>query len=130
MDTLASRFFVASPSDEGDESRTSILDEAKSFVAKYSTSVNATESKNAAANYYLKVMGKTMAKSDYIEQETKRLANLIKKHVEGTSALASAKFDDVKRRANILAAFAKREMSEKSAEAAKKITKGVDHSEL
>lgn len=132
MDTLASRFFVASPTSTGgkDEDRASILEEAKSFVAKYSTSANATEAKNAAAKYYLKVMDKAIAKPSYIEEETKRLANIIKKHVDGTSALASAKFDDIKRRANILAAFAKREMSEKSAEAAKKITKGVDHSEL
>ncbi|PWN93797.1 disulfide isomerase [Acaromyces ingoldii] len=132
LDTLASRFFVASPTSSGgkDEDRASILEEAKSFVAKYSTSANATEAKNAAAKYYLKVMDKAIAKPSYIEEETKRLANIIKKHVDGTSALASAKFDDIKRRANILAAFAKREMSEKSAEAAKKITKGVDHSEL
>jgi hypothetical protein len=75
-------------------------------------------------------MDKTIKESGYLEKETKRLAGLIKKHVDGTSSLASTKFDELKRRANVLASFVYREMSEKTREAAEKITKGHSKEDL
>ena len=100
--------------------------ETKSFVERVSKTSNATEAKNAAAAYYIKVMDKMMNEPSYLERETKRLASLMKKHAEGTSVLATRKYDDLKRRSNILASFAKKEMSEKAREAAERITKGKD----
>lgn len=75
-------------------------------------------------------MDKTIKEPGYLEKETKRLGGLIKKHVDGTSQLASTKFDELKRRANVLASFAYREMSDKTKEAAEKITKGHAKDEL
>lgn len=123
LDTLASRFYV---SDSKKDERKNIVAETKSFVERVSKSANATEAKNVAAAYYIKVMDKMMVEPSYLERETKRLASLIKKHTEGTSVLAARKYDDLKRRSNILASFTKREMSAKAREAAEKITGGKD----
>lgn len=51
LDTLAARFFMAK---EGEE-RSSIQEEASGFIERARTSANATEAKNEAAKYYLKV---------------------------------------------------------------------------
>jgi protein disulfide-isomerase A6 len=122
LDSLASKFFMAAGKDD---ERNSVLTETRSYVERMSTSVNATASKNAAAAYYVKVMDKTVGEPKYLEKETKRLASLLKKHLDGTSTLATKKYDDLKRRANILASFAKREMSQKAREAADQAVKGV-----
>jgi protein disulfide-isomerase A6 len=75
-------------------------------------------------------MDKTIKEPGYLEKETKRLASLMKKHLDGTSQLAAAKFDDLKRRSNILTSFAYKEMSEKTREATDKIIKGHTKDEL
>lgn len=75
-------------------------------------------------------MNKVLEQPTYLDKETKRLAGILKKHTEGSSTLASKKYDEIKRRANILAAFAYREMSQKAKEAASKITKGQIKDEL
>lgn len=153
LDTLAARFFMAKPGEE----RSEIQKEAAGFIERVSSGANATDAKNAAAQYYLKVggsagrtkrfllysantppslahsrqvMDKMIDQPGYLEKETKRLAGIVKKHAEGSSTMASAKFDDIKRRANILAAFAYREMSQKAKEAAQKITQGHVKDEL
>ncbi|UZJ55165.1 hypothetical protein CBS101457_004485 [Exobasidium rhododendri] len=125
LDTLASKFFMA----KADE-RSSVWEEAKTFVTKASQGANATAEKNTAANYYVKVMDKTIKEPGYLEKETRRLTSLMQKHLEGTSKLAAAKFDDLKRRSNVLTSFAFKEMSEKTRDAADKIIKGHNKDEL
>jgi len=152
LDTLATKFFMAK--EAGD--RHTVWEEAKKFVERASQGANATIEKNIAANYYVKVRGsyvnlerftfrahpdpncflslqvmdKTIKEPGYLEKETKRLGSLMKKHLEGTSQMATAKFDDLKRRSNVLASFAFKEMSEKTRDAADKIIKGHTKDEL
>ena len=59
-------------------------------------------------------MDKAIKTPDYLEKETKRLNSLLKKHTDGVSLLASTKFDELKRKANVLASFAVKEMSDKA----------------
>lgn len=124
LDTLASRFFMASKDDD----RKTVWEETKAFVERVSKGENATVEKDTAAQYYIKVMDKTIKEPGYLEKEQKRLASLIKKHTDGVSLLATTKFDELKKRANVLASFVYKEMSEKSREAAEKIIKGDTHS--
>lgn len=49
----------------------------------------------------------------------------MKKHTDGVSLLASSKFDELKRRANVLSSFVFKEMSDKAKEGAEQIIKGV-----
>lgn len=100
MDNLASRFYTSPAPD-----RASVIDEARAFAESMRS--NATATQQAAADYYLKVMDKTVASADYLERESTRLANILAKHAAGTSQLAGKKVDEVKRRANILLAFTK-----------------------
>jgi len=51
MDSLASRFY----STEDLKNRTELVEEAKKFVDTMRSSVNATEEKNKAADYYTRV---------------------------------------------------------------------------
>ncbi len=61
--------------------------------------------KDEAASYYLRIMDKTTASSDYLERETKRIATLLQKHRDGVSVLVGRKVDELTRKLNILRAF-------------------------
>lgn len=121
LDTLASRFFMA----KEEAQKTNVWEETKAFVERVSKGENATAEKDTAANYYIKVMDKTLKEPGYLEKETKRLASLMKKHTDGVSLLAGSKFDELKRRANVLSTFVVKEMSDKAKEAAEQIIKGT-----
>ncbi|KAG9297510.1 hypothetical protein G9A89_001450 [Geosiphon pyriformis] len=58
------------------------------------------------ANYYVKVMEKSMNKSEYVNKETERLEKLLKK---SGNAVAKTKIDDLTIRRNILRSFNKTE---------------------
>lgn len=51
LDTLASKFFMA----KEDSAKQSVWQETKAYVERVSQSANATEEKNIAAQYYIKV---------------------------------------------------------------------------
>lgn len=118
--SLASRFYSAS--DDLAE-RTTILSEAKDFVTRSSASVNATEAKNAAAAYYLKVMDKINSDPSWLTKETNRIKALIEGSASGAGALAGKKVDELKKKANVLAAFTKRNLSDRAKQAEEKAKK-------
>lgn len=93
FDELAHKFYSA-----GADARQSVLDEATSL------------SKNAgtAAQQYLKVMKKIVGDSEaYLSKESARLSSILSKRT-----LSSTKLDEIKVKANILAAFAARKVEE------------------
>ncbi|PWN96941.1 thioredoxin-domain-containing protein [Tilletiopsis washingtonensis] len=118
LDRLAALFFNGAH----DDARASVLAETKEYVARMSQSVNATEAKNAAAKYYVRVMDKLLETPEYVEKETKRLEALLAKHAEGVAHLAATKVDELTRKKNVLASFRKmsQEYMERLHEAGKK----------
>ncbi|KAI0322608.1 thioredoxin-like protein [Amylostereum chailletii] len=93
LDTLASKFFVATGA-----ARDALFKEASVLAAEAGSS----------AKHYLRVMEKVVnGTEDYVEKETKRLASILKKRT-----LSDAKLDEIKTKANILAAFAEKKAEE------------------
>jgi protein disulfide-isomerase A6 len=87
LDTLASRFFSATA-----DARSAVYEEALALA----------KTLGVGANPYIKVMEKVVNGSDgYLVKETKRLGSILAK-----KTLAPAKLDELKIKANILAAFA------------------------
>ncbi|KAI9439976.1 disulfide isomerase [Lactarius indigo] len=103
FDSLASKFFVATGA-----ARDAVYKEAVSLAAQV----------GPAANHYLRVMEKVVNGSeDYITKESKRLASILQKRT-----LAPAKIDEIKVKANILAAF----VAEKVVEARDSIERAME----
>jgi protein disulfide-isomerase A6 len=87
LDSLASRFFSATA-----DARSAVYEEALALAKTLGLS----------ASPYIKVMEKVVNSSDaYFAKETKRLTSILTK-----KALAPAKLDELKIKANVLAAFA------------------------
>lgn len=103
FDSLASKFFLATGA-----ARDAIYKEAAVLAAEV----------GPAASHYVRVMEKVISgKEDYIVKESKRLASILQKRV-----LAAAKLDEIKIKANVLAAFA----AEKVAEAKDTIERAIE----
>ncbi|KAF8340496.1 protein disulfide isomerase [Cantharellus anzutake] len=86
LDILASRIYAVVPA-----SRSQIYDEA----------VVLSKALGSSADYYLRVMKKLVnSTEDYVSKEAKRLATILEK-----KTLSSKKLDEIKVKANILAAF-------------------------
>jgi len=103
FDALASKFFTATGA-----ARDAIYKQASVFAAEI----------GPAATHYVRVMEKVInGKEDYVTKESKRLASILEKRV-----LASAKLDEIKIKANVLAAFA----AEKVAEAKDTIERAIE----
>ncbi|KZT20154.1 protein disulfide isomerase [Neolentinus lepideus HHB14362 ss-1] len=93
LDTLASKFFVATG-----EVRDVVYKEALSLAAKA----------GASGKHYLRVMEKVVnGTEDYVERESQRLASILKKRT-----LSPKKLDEIKIKANVLAAFTKEKVEE------------------
>ncbi|TFK47788.1 protein disulfide isomerase [Heliocybe sulcata] len=93
LDTLASKFFVATG-----EARDAVYKEALGLAA----------SAGANGKHYLRVMEKVVnGTEDYVERETRRLTSLLQKRT-----LSPQKLDEIKVKANVLAAFAKEKAEE------------------
>jgi len=87
FDKLASKFFTATG-----PARDAIYKEASALAAEV----------GPAAAHYLRVMKKVVSGTeDYTTKESKRLASILQKGVS-----SSAKLDEIKVKANVLAAFA------------------------
>jgi protein disulfide-isomerase A6 len=98
LDALASKFFVAT----GD-ARNAIYKEALSLAV----------AAGVTGKHYLKVMEKVVNGTEaYFEKEAKRLNTILTKR-----ALAPTKLDEIKIKANILAAFAAKKVEEVKEEA-------------
>ena len=107
FDALAAKFFAATSN-----IRSSLLDEA-TLLAK---SVGET------SQQYLKVMSKVVNGSeDYLHKESTRLASILKKRT-----LSDKKLDEIKVKANILAAFSeqKPEVADEEADSTAKKASG------
>jgi len=103
LDALASKFFTATGA-----ARDAIYKEASVLAAEI----------GPAAAHYVRVMQKVInGTEDYVAKESKRLASILQKRV-----LASAKLDEIKIKANVLAAFA----AEKVAEAKDTIERAIE----
>ncbi|KLO17216.1 protein disulfide isomerase [Schizopora paradoxa] len=93
FDELAAKFYSASA-----DARQSILDEA----------ITLSKTAGAAAQQYIKVMKKVVSDTEaYLTKETTRLSSILSKRT-----LSSAKLDEIKTKANILAAFAEKKAEE------------------
>lgn len=101
LDGFASRWYT-SPADQ----RSSIYDEFMEYVGTMRSSPKSNAKKNEVADYYIRVLDKANQSAGYIEKETKRLTNMLKKHAEGTSQLAAKKVDELTKKKNVLLAFA------------------------
>ncbi|KAF5341709.1 hypothetical protein D9611_001837 [Ephemerocybe angulata] len=94
LDVLAQKFFTASK-----DARAEILKEASTVAAKA----------GATAKHYIRAMEKLVAGTEgYIEKESKRLTTIL-----GKKTLAPAKVDELRVKANILAAFSEKAEEEK-----------------
>jgi protein disulfide-isomerase A6 len=103
FDALASKFFTATGA-----ARDSIYKEASALGAQV----------GPAAAHYIRVMEKVVnGKADYFSKESKRLTSILQKRV-----LASEKLDEIKVKANVLAAFA----AEKAADARDAIERAIE----
>ncbi|KAF8501647.1 disulfide isomerase [Russula emetica] len=103
FDALASKFFTATGA-----ARDAIYKEASALAAQV----------GPAATHYIRVMGKVVnGTEDYFTKESKRLTSILQKR-----GLASEKLDEIKAKANVLAAFA----AEKAAEARDAIERAVE----
>jgi len=103
FDALASKFFAATGA-----ARDAIYKEASALAAQV----------GPAAKHYIRVMEKVVSgKEDYFAKESKRLTSILQKRV-----LASEKLDEIKVKANVLAAFA----AEKVAEARDAIERAIE----
>jgi len=99
FDALASKFFTATGA-----ARDAIYKEASILAAQV----------GPAAKHYIRVMEKVVkGKEDYFANESKRLTSILQKRV-----MASEKLDEIKIKANVLAAFATEKVVEKTAEKA------------
>ncbi|KZS88103.1 protein disulfide isomerase [Sistotremastrum niveocremeum HHB9708] len=108
LDSLAAKFFTASA-------------EAKSSV--YQEAVSLASSAGATSQHYLKVMQKVVnGTNDYVEKESRRLASILTK---GT--LSPAKLDEIKIKANILAAFAEEKAEEVKEKVEEIIEEATEH---
>jgi protein disulfide-isomerase A6 len=86
LDTLASKFFSASGT-----ARDTVYQEALALADTF----------GVAGKHYFRVMEKVVNGSEaYLEKETKRLASILEKRT-----MSPAKLDEIKIKANILAAF-------------------------
>lgn len=95
LDTLASQIFSAVPT-----SRAELYAEATKLGATLGES----------AKYYLRVMDKLVNGTEgFVEKEAKRLANILQKQKK---TLAPRKLDEIKIKANILAAFVEQKVAE------------------
>jgi len=96
FDALASKFFSAAGA-----ARDAVYKEASVLAAQV----------GPVAAHYLRVMEKAAVSSsgDYIAKETKRLASILEKRV-----LSSEKLDEIKTKANVLAAFAAKKVVEEA----------------
>ncbi|CEH16879.1 Thioredoxin/protein disulfide isomerase [Ceraceosorus bombacis] len=103
LDSIATRFFNAPLG----EKRRDIVFEALNMLEDLKKRPNTTKAKEAAADYYMKVMDKVTLNPSYVEKETKRLSTLLSKHTSGAAALASSKVDEITRKVNVLGAFRK-----------------------
>jgi len=109
LDVLASKFFSAEPA-----SRAQLYEEASTLI----------QSIGDGAKYYLRVMEKLVNGSEgFVEKETNRLGTILQK-----KAIASRKLDDIKIKANILAAFVEKKVEAGEDVAAK--TKASGKTEL
>jgi protein disulfide-isomerase A6 len=100
LDTLAQKFFSAT----GD---------ARSAV--YNEAVALAETLGMPAKHYIKIMEKVVNGTDtYFEKESKRLGSILSK-----KSLAPTKLDEIKRKANVLAAFAAAKVEEAKEEGEK-----------
>jgi len=103
LDALASKFFTATGA-----ARDAIYKEASVLAAEI----------GPAAAHYVRVMKKVInGTEDYVAKESKRLASILQKR-----GLASAKLDEIKIKANVLASFA----AEKVAEAKDTIERAIE----
>lgn len=116
LDAFASKFYAA----ENEAGKMDLVGEAKAWLAQVKSTGNATLEKNQAADYYLKVMTKTLTDPEYVVRESARLKKIMDKHVSGASQLAGRKVDDLKRRMNVLGAFTNRKLADRVSEKAKK----------
>ncbi|THH06424.1 hypothetical protein EW145_g4097 [Phellinidium pouzarii] len=102
FDALAHRFFSAAT-----DVKNTILDEA----------IVMANGLGSTAQQYLKVMKKVVNGSDeYLEKESARLASILKKRT-----LNAEKLDELKIKANVLAAFVQREIEEPIESVAQKV---------
>jgi len=93
FDELAAKFYSASA-----DVRQSVLDEATSLSKKA----------GAAAQQYVKIMKKIASDSEaYLTKESARLSSILSKRT-----LSSGKLDEIKIKANILAAFAEKKVED------------------
>lgn len=106
LDSLASRFY----SSEADTDRSKIVEDARAFLAQAKVSTNSSAEKNAAADYYIRIMDKLVEDKTYVEKETARLKKIMGKHLDGSSLLEGKKVDSIKKRMNVLSAFVKRQL--------------------
>ena len=72
---------------------------------------------------YLKVMDKINADPSWLTKETNRIKKLLEGSAQGAGALAGKKVDELKKKANVLAAFTKRQLSDRAKEAEEKARK-------
>lgn len=93
FDELAAKFYSA-----GADARQAVLDEATSLSTKA----------GATAQQYVKVMKKIVSDSEaYLGKESTRLSSILSKRT-----LSTGKLDEIKIKANILAAFAERKVED------------------
>ncbi|PWN23803.1 hypothetical protein BCV69DRAFT_265077 [Microstroma glucosiphilum] len=109
LDSLASRFY----STEAETDRSKIVEDARAFLAQAKVGTNSSAEKNAAADYYIRIMDKLVEDKKYVEKETARLKKIMGKHLDGTSLLEGKKVDSIKKRMNVLSAFVKRQLSDR-----------------
>ncbi|KAF8583726.1 protein disulfide isomerase [Ramaria rubella] len=105
LDDLAQQFFTAIPA-----SRKSIYDSAAAVA----------EAASGPGSIYLRVMEKALNGTDYLEKEAKRLATILDKR-----QLSEQKLDQIKVKANIIAAFAAKK-AEEAAEAGEAAARAVE----
>ncbi|KAK0546225.1 hypothetical protein OC846_004540 [Tilletia horrida] len=107
LDTLGSRFVGLAP---GSDERSQILEDVKKYVANLSAQATAAEKK--AAEYYVRVLGKIEDSGEYLAKETARLGSILKKSASVGAGGATAKTEEIQRKANVLAALADKKLGE------------------
>ncbi|KAI0029709.1 protein disulfide isomerase [Vararia minispora EC-137] len=107
LDELASQFFIAAASE-----RDTIYKSAAGIASEL----------GGASKHYLRAMEKVLnGTEDYFAKESKRLSNILTKRT-----LSLEKLDEIKLKANVLAAFAEKKVGE----AAEKVKEALAHEEL
>ncbi|PWN52496.1 hypothetical protein IE53DRAFT_385071 [Violaceomyces palustris] len=125
LDGLAARFYAAKS-----EARPKVLEELKQFVDRLSKAETASAEKNKAAEYYVKVVEKTLAKPDYVSNETKRLTKILEKHASGASQLSGRKADEIQKKLNILKAIVDKKIAKNAEKASQAEEEKKVHEEL